>query len=99
MRPMRSLQTIVIGLLLAVATGQILAGIRLNAPRIEQLGWHSYFIIEHQNTPTGYLEAIGAHAALSLRAGGVGYYPGSQFVHVDVGPVRSWCNCASMSLA
>ena len=28
--------------------------------------------------------------ALSLRAGGVGYYPVSQFVHVDVGPVRQW---------
>jgi uncharacterized protein YcbK (DUF882 family) len=29
-------------------------------------------------------------AALSLGAGGVGYYPVSQFVHVDVGPVREW---------
>jgi uncharacterized protein YcbK (DUF882 family) len=29
-------------------------------------------------------------AALSLQAGGVGYYPHSQFVHVDVGPVRTW---------
>ncbi len=28
--------------------------------------------------------------ALSLQAGGVGYYPISQFVHVDVGPVRTW---------
>lgn len=28
--------------------------------------------------------------ALSLQAGGVGYYPVSQFVHVDVGPVRTW---------
>jgi len=28
--------------------------------------------------------------ALSLRGGGVGYYPISQFVHVDVGPVRHW---------
>ena len=30
------------------------------------------------------------NAALSLGAGGVGYYPVSQFVHVDVGPVREW---------
>jgi uncharacterized protein YcbK (DUF882 family) len=30
------------------------------------------------------------NAALSLDAGGVGYYPVSQFVHVDVGPVREW---------
>lgn len=29
-------------------------------------------------------------AAMSLDAGGVGYYPKSQFVHVDVGPVRHW---------
>lgn len=29
-------------------------------------------------------------AALSLRAGGVGYYPRDQFVHVDTGRVRSW---------
>jgi len=28
--------------------------------------------------------------ARSIGAGGVGYYPHSNFVHVDVGPVRSW---------
>lgn len=30
------------------------------------------------------------NAALSLHDGGVGYYPVSGFVHVDVGPVRQW---------
>jgi uncharacterized protein YcbK (DUF882 family) len=29
-------------------------------------------------------------AALDLRAGGVGYYPRQQFVHIDTGRVRSW---------
>lgn len=29
-------------------------------------------------------------AALDLQQGGVGYYPKSGFVHVDVGPVRTW---------
>lgn len=28
--------------------------------------------------------------ALSLAAGGVGYYPARGFVHLDVGPVRTW---------
>ncbi|WP_237067594.1 DUF882 domain-containing protein [Microbulbifer guangxiensis] len=30
------------------------------------------------------------NAAKALRAGGVGHYPKSGFVHVDTGPVRSW---------
>jgi uncharacterized protein YcbK (DUF882 family) len=29
-------------------------------------------------------------AALSLKAGGVGYYPSDDFVHVDTGPIRRW---------
>jgi uncharacterized protein YcbK (DUF882 family) len=29
-------------------------------------------------------------AAMSLQCGGVGYYPRSDFVHVDCGPVRRW---------
>jgi uncharacterized protein YcbK (DUF882 family) len=31
-----------------------------------------------------------ARAALSCRAGGVGRYTGSNFVHMDCGPVRNW---------
>lgn len=30
------------------------------------------------------------NTALAMRRGGVGYYPDSQFVHIDVGPVRMW---------
>lgn len=28
--------------------------------------------------------------AISLNAGGVGFYPHSGFIHVDIGPVRTW---------
>ena len=29
-------------------------------------------------------------AAISMRSGGVGYYPDSNFVHVDTGAFRTW---------
>ena len=38
-------------------------------------------------------------AALSLRGGGVGYYPAHGFVHVDVGPIRTWGGGPSSYLA
>ncbi len=38
--------------------------------------------------------------ALSLHRGGVGYYPRSDFIHVDTGRVRQWCfQCAARPLA
>ena len=30
------------------------------------------------------------NVATAMRRGGVGYYPDSEFVHMDVGPVRRW---------
>jgi uncharacterized protein YcbK (DUF882 family) len=39
-------------------------------------------------------------AALALGRGGVGYYPHSDFIHVDVGRVRQWCfECAPSLIA
>jgi len=39
-------------------------------------------------------------AALLLHQGGVGYYPHSDFVHVDVGRVRQWCfECTAEQMA
>ncbi|MGY0400165.1 MAG: DUF882 domain-containing protein [Ostreibacterium sp.] len=30
------------------------------------------------------------HIALALKAGGVGYYPGASYIHVDTGNIRNW---------
>lgn len=38
------------------------------------------------------------NAALALQRGGVGYYPRSDFIHVDTGRVRKWCFDCSASL-
>ena len=39
------------------------------------------------------------NAALALGRGGVGYYPRSEFVHVDTGRIRTWCYGCSHSQA
>jgi len=38
----------------------------------------------------GYSTSRLRNAAVGLKAGGVGYYPASNFVHVDTGRVRHW---------
>ncbi len=40
--------------------------------------------------PGRSLEAVREAAAVALHGGGVGYYPRSDFVHLDVGRVRYW---------
>ena len=39
--------------------------------------------------PSASLRSL-RNLAMDLQAGGVGYYPRSNFVHVDTGPVRDW---------
>lgn len=38
----------------------------------------------------GYSTAQLRKLAVKMKAGGVGYYPRSDFVHIDIGPVRTW---------
>ncbi len=39
-------------------------------------------------------------AALALARGGVGYYPNSDFIHLDIGRVRQWCfDCPARLIA
>lgn len=38
----------------------------------------------------GYDCALLRRVAVELQGGGVGYYPSSEFLHLDVGPIRYW---------
>jgi len=77
---------------------QIVSGYR-SAATNAWMRRHSHEVAEHSQHILGKAVDIGLEgvdlnhlhrAALSLRAGGVGFYPNSGFVHVDVGPVRQW---------
>ena len=50
---------------------------------------HLYGLAADVRLPGFPLSAL-RRAALSLKGGGVGYYPKSDFVHIDVGRVRVW---------
>lgn len=77
---------------------QVICGYRSEATN-EMLRARSRGVAQHSLHPLG--QAIDIRladipladlrdAALSLKAGGVGYYAGSKFVHVDTGRVRRW---------
>jgi uncharacterized protein YcbK (DUF882 family) len=77
---------------------QIVSGYR-SAKTNALMRLRSHEVAEHSQHILGKAVDIGLEgvdlsrlhqAALSVRAGGVGYYPKSGFVHVDVGPIRQW---------
>ena len=81
----------VISIVCGYRTPETNAALRQNSPQTG-VAEHSQHMEGHAidlRVP-GVTTAKLRNAALSLRAGGVGYYPVSQFVHVDVGPVREW---------
>ena len=65
------------------------AGLRKNSSGVAKNSFHMYgqaLDLHIKGYSTSRLRSI----AKSLRAGGVGYYPKSDFIHVDTGTVRSW---------
>src|ERR1700721_312388 len=81
----------VIDIVCGYRTPETNAALRQNSPQTG-VAEHSQHMEGHAidlRVP-GVSTAQVRNAALSLHAGGVGYYPVSQFVHVDVGPVRQW---------
>jgi uncharacterized protein YcbK (DUF882 family) len=77
---------------------QVISGYR-SAATNAMLSEHSAEVAKHSLHMDGlaidlYLDDVDLQrlheAALDLSRGGVGYYPQSDFVHLDVGPVRRW---------
>ncbi len=65
------------------------AALRANNPAVAERSLHMEGKAVDIRLPGVPLDKL-YKAALELKAGGVGYYPRSGFIHVDVGPVRTW---------
>jgi len=63
--------------------------LRHNSSGVAKKSMHIYGKAVDVRLPGSNLEEL-RDAALQLRRGGVGYYPGSDFVHIDVGRYRYW---------
>jgi uncharacterized protein YcbK (DUF882 family) len=63
--------------------------LRASADGIARNSLHLYGQAADIRLPGLPLSAL-RRAAVALKAGGVGYYPRSDFVHVDIGRVRYW---------
>ncbi|MBK7540596.1 MAG: DUF882 domain-containing protein [Candidatus Competibacteraceae bacterium] len=57
--------------------------------RVARNSYHIQAMALDVRTPGGRISDL-YRAARSLGAGGVGYYPRSNFIHIDSGPVRYW---------
>lgn len=63
--------------------------LRKNSSKVAKKSYHMLGKAIDIRVPGVPLKNLHTHAH-SLRAGGVGYYQRSNFIHVDVGPVRAW---------
>ncbi|MBE2295038.1 MAG: DUF882 domain-containing protein [Phycisphaerales bacterium] len=63
--------------------------LREQSRRVARNSYHIQAMALDIRLPDGQISDL-YRAARSLGAGGVGYYPRSNFIHVDSGPVRYW---------
>jgi uncharacterized protein YcbK (DUF882 family) len=68
------------------ATNAMLAA---RSPNVSKTSLHMRGMAIDVRLPGRPLELL-RDTAIELGWGGVGYYPGDKFVHVDTGPVRTW---------
>ena len=65
------------------------AGLRRNTSGVAKNSFHMYGQAIDMHIK-GYRTSSLRNIAMDLRAGGVGYYPKSDFIHIDTGTIRSW---------
>jgi len=65
------------------------ARLRSGNKRVARKSLHMYGMAADIRLPRHSLKTL-RRAAYELKVGGVGYYPKSEFVHVDVGRIRYW---------
>lgn len=63
--------------------------LRTKSKKVVKNSLHLYGKAVDIRLPGHSIETI-RRAAVDLKGGGVGYYPRSQFVHVDIGRIRYW---------
>lgn len=63
--------------------------LRKNSSGVARKSYHMLGMAIDIRLPDIKLEVL-RDAAIELGGGGVGYYPGSDFIHLDSGPVRQW---------
>ena len=70
-------------------SGRTNAWLRANSAGVARSSLHTIGMAADVRVPGLAAEAVW-RAAVDMRRGGAGLYPASGFVHLDVGPVRSW---------
>lgn len=65
------------------------AMLRKRSSKVAKFSYHMVGKAVDISTQQAPISAL-RDAGLEVGRGGVGYYPGSRFVHLDTGPVRAW---------